>query len=67
MEPVHVPFDLAAGKGADLRPHRDPLVELAKRGQRELLLELPLADKDDLEELALLRLQVREEPHLLEE
>ena len=46
---------------------RDPLAELAQPLPVELLAQLRLADQDDLEELALIGLEVREQADLLEQ
>jgi hypothetical protein len=64
---LDVPGGFPQVQRQDRRPHGDPLVELAQLGKAELFLQLLLSEQDDLEELALLRLQVREEPNLLQE
>ena len=47
--------------------HDDPLAELPQLPAVELLAQLGLADENDLQELALVGLEVREQTHLLEE
>ena len=64
---LDVPGGFPQVQRQDRRPHGDPLVELAQLRKAELFLQLLLSEQDDLEELALLRLQVREEPNLLQE
>src|SRR5262249_30081427 len=46
--------------------HTDPLPELTKLGQPELQLELRLTHEQDLQQLLGRRLEVREQPDLLE-
>ena len=46
--------DILAGKGLQVIADRDPLVELAKRRQRQEPAELRLAQEDDLDELSLI-------------
>src|SRR5882724_6583274 len=45
---------------------RDSLCQLAQLVAREKLPQLGLADQNDLQELLRARLEIREEPHLLE-
>ena len=45
---------------------RDPLPELLQLRRRELVAQVRLADQDDLQQLRLLGLEVREHPQLLE-
>ena len=63
---AHVSRDLGLGERPEADAERDPLPELAQRriGQRGV--ELGLPGEDDLEDLLARRLQVGEEPELLE-
>ena len=47
--------------------HRDALAQLAQAALVELLAQLRLADQHDLQELALVGLEVGEQAHLLEQ
>ncbi len=47
--------------------HRDALAQLAKAAFVELVAQLGLADERDLQQLALVGLEVRQQPHLLEQ
>ena len=64
---MDVPRGLLPGQGQDLRTHGHPLVQLAQRRKGKLLLELLLPDQHDLEEFALLRLQVGEKADLFQQ
>ena len=57
---------LIALEGAQLPAHRDALAQLAQVPTPEILVELRLTDQDDLDQLPVLGLQVREQPNLLE-
>ncbi len=62
-----VPLGLEPVERGEVITNRDPLAKLAQALLVELVAQLGLADQDDLEELALVRLEVREQAHLLEE
>src|SRR5215831_6302851 len=57
---------LVMGQRTDGGLHTDPLPELAKLGQLELQLELRLTHEQDLQQLLGRRLEIREQPNLLE-
>ena len=64
---VDVALGLHAGEGRQMVAHRDALSELPQPRVVQLLAQLRLADEDDLEQLALLGLEVGEQAHLLEQ
>ncbi len=67
MEPVgDVVQGFFLGKRLQVIPRGNTLVELAQVLEREHLAQLGLTDEDDLDQLLLLRLEVREEADLLE-
>ena len=62
-----VPSRLEPVEGRKVIAHRDALSELPELPAIELLAQLGLADEDDLQKFALVGLQIRKQPHLLEE
>ena len=68
LQPVlDVALHLQARQRAQVIAHRDPLAELAQARRVQLLAQLGLAEEDDLQELALVGLQVRQQPYLLQQ
>ena len=63
---LHVAVRLLARQGLQIAADADALVELAQLVELELFFELGLAHEEDLQELARGRLQVGEDPDLLE-
>src|SRR3989338_775187 len=51
----------------DVVAHPDALAQLLERWQRQLLAQLRLSDKDDLDQLIFIRLEVREHADLLQQ
>ncbi len=64
---VHVRARVVLAQGLEVIASRDALRDLAHLGAIEHLAQLGLPDQDDLQQLLLRRLEVRQEAHLLEQ
>ncbi len=64
---VDVALGLEAVERLEVVAHGDALAQLAQAALVEPVAQLGLADQDDLQQLALVGLEVREQPHLLEQ
>ncbi len=63
---AHIGARLLAAQRIQVVAAGDALRELAQLGAREQLAQFRLADEDDLQQLLRRRLQVRQQPHVLE-